>query len=64
LWNKETTTYSDNNSFDSAPHIVAIYTVDGTDGDDGRGLVNIQEKYLVNNSISTPSYNENWQNTI
>lgn len=59
LWNYERVEYTYGNPDESKPTIIGNFSKDGEDGNPGRGIVNIIEYYLINNSSNKPSFSIN-----
>lgn len=52
LWNYERIDYTDNTHTETAPNIIGVFSVDGTNGTNGRGIQKIEEWYLATSAAS------------
>lgn len=52
LWNMEATVYTDDTYVKTEPHIISIFTVDGSDGKEGTSITGVTNWYMLNKSAT------------
>ena len=62
LWNYEQITYTNNNITTTNPVVIGVYGDKGQNGNDGKGIKSIVEKYAVSNDSTTAP--TTWHDTV